>query len=238
MKVLAPSVTCVVTSHMKPYLRGCLESLTVQTRRDFEAVVVDSGQWIGRTDPRSLQMAAIHADYHSHPLIDWVTTGEQANLHERACPSPWAVNQAIRNGLVRGRYMCILSDDDIYKPRFMEAMAGFLDTHPESLAVWCSMDIYRFFGGERVRESGIHAQGAKTAGEFDCQVDGIQVMYRAEVLSKWEDPWLREDPSLDVCRHADGIWLERVAAVAGHVPGLSEVLCEHQRTPLSTYAPS
>lgn len=235
MKVLAPSVTILVTSHMKPYLRGLLESVLAQTRTDFEAVVLDSGQWIGRGDEIAKQMAGIHQDYAAHPLVWWTTTGERPGLPERACPSPWAVNQAISAGVVRGRYMCIVSDDDLYRPDFIARMAGHLDEHEPVQAVWCGMDCFRVRDGHREYTGTIPATGPRTVGGFDCLVDGMQVMYRASLLEKIAAPWLDENPALDSCRHADGLWLERVAAAAGTVDAIAEVLCEHQFTPLSTY---
>ena len=238
MKVLDPAVTCLVTSHMKPYLRGLLESLLAQTRLDFEAVVLDSGQWIGRDDDRSREMAQIHADFASHPLIWWTTTGELPGLASRACPSPWTVNTAIRAGVVRGRYMCIVSDDDLYRPGFMELMAGYLDGHTDALAVFCSMDLYKVTGDGRSYAGSIMAGSPRGAGGFDCQVDGQQMMYRTSLLETIGAPWMNENPDLGSCGHADGLWLERVAAAAGEVHAVPEVLCEHQFTPLSTYSPS
>jgi len=238
VKVLNPAVTILVTSHMKPYLRGLLESIVTQTRRDFEAVVLDSGRWISRDDEAAKEMAAIHADYSGHPLIWWTTTGERPGLPERACPSPWAVNAAIAAGVVRGRYMCIVSDDDAYRPGFVEKMAGYLDAHEPVQAVWCGMDIHRVRDGSREYAYSIPATDTRGAGGFDCRVDGMQVMYRTSLLDRIASPYLDENPALETCRHADGLWLERVAAAAGEVHHVPEVLCDHQMTPLSTYSPS
>lgn len=237
MKVLSPAVTCIVGSHMKPYLRDALNSVLVQTRLDIQVIVADSGQWIGKQDERSQQMASVYADFHHHPLIEWVTTGEGPELKREVCPISWATNQVIRAGLVRGRYVCTFYDDDEYYPTFIEKMAGFLDDNP-ARAVWCSQDRVRLDpdGAETVVGI-IHATSAKSLGMFDCQVDGAQVMFRREVLDSIGDPWLPEDPG-DSCRHSDGIFLERLAMAAGLVPNVPEVLLKHRFTPISTYTPS
>lgn len=239
MKVLSPAVTCLLTSHMKPYLRDSLNSLLAQTRLDFEAVVIDSGQWIGRDDPRSKDMALIHADFATHPLINWVTTGEGPGLAGRKCPVAWAANEAIRAGLVRGRYVCTFYDDDVYGPHFMERMAGYLDGHPGELAVWCSQARNLLHADGSTTQAGhIMALAPKYGPTFDCQVDGAQIMFRREVLDEIGDPWLPEDPDISSCRHSDGIFLDKLGHVCGTVHNIGEVLLEHRATPISTYTPS
>jgi hypothetical protein len=134
--------------------------------------------------------------------------------------------------------MCIVSDDDAYRPQFMERMAGYLDAHEPVQAVCCSMDLFSVTDAGRDYRYSILTPETRYAGGFDCQVDGMQVMYRASLLGKIPGPWMDEDPDLRSCCHADGLWLERVAAAAGEVHAIPEVLCDHQFTPLSTYSPS
>lgn len=239
MKVLSPTVTCIVASHMKPYLKDALASVVGQTRRDMQILVLDSGQWIGHTDDRSKAMARIHKRYSTHPLVEWVTTGEGPGLAGKVCPISWVTNEAIRAGLVRGRYVCTFYDDDRYYPTYMERMAGFLDAHPDTLAVWCSQDrVSVAADGAETPAGGIPADGAKHGPSFDCQVDGTQVMFRREVIDAIGDPWLPENPDVASCRHSDGIFLNRLGSVCGTVPNIPETLVTHRYTPLSTYTPS
>lgn len=238
MKVLSPAVTILLASHMKPYLRDALDSVLGQTRTDMQVLVVDSGQWIRQSDDRSQAMSAIYRDYHHHPLVDWVTTGEGPDLRRQKCPIGWSTNEAIRAGLIRGRYVSTFYDDDQYHPTFVETMAGHLDEHPEDLAVWCSQDRIRLDAdGTETLVGRIEATGRRGPGQFDCQVDGAQIMFRREVLDAIGDPWLPEDPG-DSCRHSDGIFLEKLAQVAGSVPAIPQVLLKHRFTPISTYTPS
>lgn len=238
MKVLAPAVTCLLTSHMKPTLAQAVDSVLAQTRKDFELVIVDSGQWIGRGDDTSLALAAAHATYSAHPLVRWVTTGEQPRLALRRCPVAWATNEAIRAGLIRGRYMCTFYDDDLYKPEFMEKMAGYLDRHPQTGAVWCSQQRLTLNrDGSHAEAGSIMATGPKYGAQFDCLVDGAQVMWRTRLLDAIGDPWLPEDPEDGCCRHSDGIFLNRVGVTAGEVPNIPDVLTVHRFTPWSAYTP-
>ncbi len=69
-------------------------------------------------------------------------------------------------------------------------------------------------------------------------MDGTQVMFRRELLDRIGDPWLTEDPADAVCRHSDGIFLDKIGVLAGAVDNIDEVLVVHRFTELSTYSPS
>jgi glycosyltransferase involved in cell wall biosynthesis len=237
VKVLSPAVTILLASHMKPYLRDAIESVLAQTRRDFQILVVDSGQWIWSDDQRSTDMAAVHLHYRPHPYIDWVTTGEGPELRREKCPIGWATNEAIRAGLIRGRYVATFYDDDVYYPEFIEKMAGYLDEHPEAGAVMCTQDRMRLDADGTEHLVGIIHGSPRTPGMLDCQVDGAQVMFRRGMLDIIGDPWLPEDPG-DSCRHSDGLFLEKLAQACGNVHAIPDVLLKHRFTPISTYTPS
>lgn len=231
----------MLTSHCKPrWLEEAICSVLGQTRRDLELVVADSGQWIGCDDQASREMRRVHAAYSWHPLVVWVTTGERPSLAHRACPAAWTQNQVIRAGLLRGRYFTLFYDDDLYEPEFAEQMAGFLDEHPEALAVWCSQEQRRQEGDGFAHECYRMATVPKVAGQFDCQVDGGQVMMRTSLLGLIGDPWVPEDPAARSCGHIDGLLFERMAVHAGTVPPLPDqrVLCVNRRTALSVNRPA
>lgn len=237
MKVLSPAITCIVGSHMKPYLRDALNSILAQTRLDVQVIVADSGRWLGEEDSTSQAMAQVYYDFHNHPLIEWVTTGEGRELKRERCPIGWVTNEVIRAGLIRGRYVCTFYDDDVYYPTFFERMAAYLDVHDECVGVWCSQDRIRLLpDGSQVKIGWIGATAAKRGPVFDCQVDGAQVMFRREALDAIGDPWLPEDPG-DSCRHSDGIFLDKLGGV-GLVGNIEDTLLAHRFTPISTYTPS
>ena len=234
-----PAVTVLLVSHMKgQYLRVAVESVLAQTRQDFELLVVDSGRW--RDQPGlslSREMADVHRDFKDHPLVAWTFTGEGPNLRATKCPVGWATNRAIRQGLVRGRYMACAYDDDRLLPNFMERMAGYLDTYPQAGAVWCSqfLAVVDAAGTEEI-VAARPATEAKYGASFDCQVDGGQVMWRTSLLDRIGDPWLPEDPGS--CYHSDGVFLDKLGAACGIVPNIPEFLCVNRKTPLSAYSPS
>jgi hypothetical protein len=237
VKVLFPAVTCVLTSHLKPSLGEAVDSVLSQTRKDFQLIILDSGQWIGKTSKIARQMKGFYEEYSFHPLIDWITTGESASLYEQACPISYVTNQAIRAGIIRGRYMCTFYDDDIYEPQFFEKMAGYLDTHPKIGAVYCAENIYAVNEDGTYWQTGILPADAPRsgAGNFDCRMDGASVMWHTSALEEMEQPWLPEDPDYNACRHSDGVFLEKLAAVVGTVGNVPDTLVKNRATPWSTF---
>lgn len=230
---MIPAVSVILTAHLNPYLGEALASLEAQTRRDFECILMDSGQWIGQHDEGR---ASLFGEWSNRPWLEWRMTGEAPGLRDRACPVSVATNLAIRGGL-RGRYVCHFYEDDEYDPRFIEAMAGYLDEHPDERAVWCSQARTRIGrDGSRAVETYISAYDGLAAGAIDCRVDGGQVMYHRSVLDALGDPWMNEDPGQ--CGHSDGIFLERVAQVTGPINAIGGVLMAHRFTPYSTYSPT
>ena len=218
---------------MKPYVTEAIESVLAQTRQDFEVVVVDSGQWVGRGDE---EMRRAHLRHYAHPKVRWTFTNEPADLRASRCPVSWATNLTIRKGGL-GDYICTFYDDDLYYPAFFERMAGYLDEHPDALAVWCSQDRIALDRNGQTRTTGhIPATGPKHPGEMDCRVDGAQVMFRREALDLIGDPWMDENPG--TCGHSDGLFLERLAQVCGEIPAIPDTLLAHRATPISTYSPT
>lgn len=231
-----PTVTCIVTSHMKGYLLGeALASCVTQTRTDVQYLVVDSGKWIGQDDEISREMAAVYAEYGTHPLFDWVMTREPRLV----CPFTSVFNECFRKGLVLGEYVCTFYDDDRYEPTYMEKMAGYLDQHPEAGAVWSGQMRQRIPVTRDVHDDpgqNIPANRVLTPGSIDCRVDGAQVMWRKSLLDSLSDPWM--DEGSGNCGHADGVFLERLVGVCGSIPPIDEFLETHRYTFRSAFTPA
>lgn len=237
MKVLFPAVTCVLTSHLKPSLGEAVDSVLAQTRKDFQLIILDSGQWIGKDSSLAHKMRAFHKKYASHPLVEWVTTGESADLYERACPISYVTNRAIEAGIIRGKYMCTFYDDDVYEPTFFEKMAGYLDSHPEYKAVYCAENIFAVSTTGVSWQTGFLPADSPRSGKgnFDCMMDGASIMWHTSALDAMTPPWLPEDPDYAVCRHSDGIFLEKLAEVVGTVGNIPEPLVRNRATAWSTF---
>lgn len=242
VKHLRPAMTILVTAHLKPTLADTLDSILAQTRRDFAALILDSGQWVGREDESTdaRVMSRLYACYWDHPLIEWIFTGEGPKLSQQKCPVGWVFNEAVRAGLIRGRYLATMYDDDVYHPDFVAEMAGYLDGHPDAMAAWCTEDrVVLAADGTTTLTGRIEPTGPRSGASFDCTVDGAQVVIRREVLDMVGDPWLPEDPAISTCRHSDGIFLDKVGGVCTvHPVQTPHALVTHRFTQWSTYTPA
>ena len=247
MKVIEPKITCLVMSHMKPTLIEALKSLEQQTinLNCIEKIIVDSGLWMDlRPDDEMFKkMSFIYHETIRAGFGEWYFTGEPNNFREKKCPVSYWTNKAIELGLVRGKYFCCHYDDDIYYPTFMEKMAGYLDEHPEAMAVRCTQNRTKINpDGTQTSTSPLEAKSEIVGPHMDCVVDGQQVMMRTEVLTKLKEKYgnelLPEDPDISSCSHSDGIFLNRMGEIIDKLHFINEPLCEHRNTVYSTYTPS
>ena len=213
-----------MTTHGKPTLRAALESVLGQTRGDFQLLVMAAMQPDGLDD--------ILAD----ARVEWQLTGEEPDTHLNTCMVGWSFNEAFRRNAVRGEYVCTFYDDDLYYPNFIAHMAGYLDSHPEAQAVWCTEDRMRLTSQGQELVGQIRAADKRTGRNFDCQVDGMQVMFRREVLNLITQPYLVE--TMGDCGHSDGVFLTRLGAAGVHFDPIDEALCVHRHTPWSSFTPS
>lgn len=231
MKVLSPTISVVMASHMKPsWLPSALDSLVHQTRCDMQIIVIDSGEWIDQPGFAAERMQDIYDQYAKHPFVEWYTLGEPPRLIERKCPYAYIWNKAIRE-LVRGKYVCFATDDDLHSPLYMERMAGFLDENPDRRAVYCAQNRMRHGLVDWVIPADIPRHG----DSFDTHIDMLQMMLRRDIFEDLEDPWFAEDADTDICRHSDGLFMNKVGLLLTEVPNISDILVSHRHTPDSTY---
>lgn len=245
MKVLEPTITCLVMSHMKPTIQQALESVVEQTRiSDVEIVVIDSGRWFDQGDMYLKTSIGNTMEFFlGYPNITWYTTGESKDFAKQACPVAYWTNKAFELGLVRGKYVCMHYDDDIYYKSFFEKMAGYLDEHPEAGAVRCSQNRTKIYkDGHTESTPPLLANDFIVGPHMDCVVDGQQVMIRTSVIEKMKEKYgselLPSDPDVSSCSHSDGIFFNRMSEFIDKLHFIPEVLCEHRNTVYSTYTPT
>lgn len=217
-------ITCLVVSHNKPqYVKESIESLINQTYQDWDAVVMDSGilydggyfGWV--TDRR----------------IKVVRSTETPQLRVKKAMAPWCFNECYRRGFVKGDYITYLCDDDIWYDNAFEVFAEFTRGRD---AVYASQDVAvidpsgnKYVVGER------RATEIRYPGMLDCKVDYLQFCHSRRIIEKLAPEYWPETRSTE--RHADGVFMERVAGLTPVYP-IDIKVSQNRRTPVSTYGPS
>jgi glycosyltransferase involved in cell wall biosynthesis len=97
------------------YIEEALQSVIDQTYPNWELIIVDDAS----------------TDNTQELLKPWLEREPRFRYirHETNKKLPGGLNTSIRN--MRGDYHTWLSDDDLFRPRALEAMVGFLVEHPE-----------------------------------------------------------------------------------------------------------
>jgi glycosyltransferase involved in cell wall biosynthesis len=109
-----PRVAVVVPAYnVTKFIAEALESVRVQTYRDFEVIVVNDGC----PDTDGLEAVL-------RPFAAEIRYLRQENGGVAA-----ARNTAIR--VSRATYIALLDADDVWEPRYLERQVGFLERHPE-----------------------------------------------------------------------------------------------------------
>lgn len=218
--VLIPTVTILMTSTGRmPYMKQALDSVRKQTRQDFELLVINKGEF-----PLDLTI------YPSN--FTFIQTGESDNIKKEVCILGYIFNQAYKQGLIRGEYLCTFYDDDLYNPHFIEKMAGYLDSHPECNIVRCTQNRYEFINDKVVNSAVFKADKIILQGEqVDCKVDGGQVMIRTSILKYMPKPLMTE--IVGDCAHSDGVFLENIMKNTNQMDFIDEALYEHRTVPSS-----
>ncbi len=106
-----PAVSVIIPAYnVAPFIAETLASLWAQTRRDFEAIVVNDGS----TDETEAALA---------PYRDRIVYIAQRNSGVMA-----ARNAGIAAS--RGRFIALLDGDDLWEPKFLEMLVGMLEADP------------------------------------------------------------------------------------------------------------
>jgi hypothetical protein len=116
-----PRITvCLPTYNRAGYLSQCLGSILAQTFSDFEVVVSDNCS----SDATSEIIGALR-----DPRVRYVRNPSNIGVFPN-------MNQCLEQA--RGEYICVVHDDDLYEPRFLECEVEMLDRHPSAAFVHCA----------------------------------------------------------------------------------------------------
>lgn len=113
MPASSPVASILIVAYQSgPDLGRCLEALDRQTRRDFEAILVDNASTDGAVE--------------SIPHYDWLTLVRSPDNLGFAAGNNLAARSA------RGRYLVTLNPDAFAEPGWLDALVAAAERHPEA----------------------------------------------------------------------------------------------------------
>ena len=223
----APPLASVFTPSFNKgqYVADAIRSVLAQDCADFEYWILENS-----TDRVTREVIA--------PLLgDPRIIYEEIDLDpdERAACYPTAMLLNRYYAKAGGRYIFYLSDDDLLEPGCVRRCCEFLEADLARQVCYFSLRVDSVPGGP---ERWIRADAPLGAGTdcpvVDCRIDGGQIAHRRDCLDRVGRPWFPETPVTDQARHADGLFMQKLAACYTFWP-LPEHLATHRRTPLSTW---
>jgi glycosyltransferase involved in cell wall biosynthesis len=114
---------CTPTYNRPEFLRRTIESCLAQTCQDFEIIITDNS-----ADDKSAQMVAKIRDPRIHYYSNNGNIGSLENYKKAV-------------SMVRGKYVQILADDDLIKPKSLELMVNVFEKNPTVGVVMAPMDL-------------------------------------------------------------------------------------------------
>ena len=210
--VTGPLFSIVLPTFERPALLACaLASVSAQTVRDFELIVVDDGSRVAPVLPQGGTVRLVR--------------------HERNLGAAAARNAGIR--VARGRYVAFLDDDDEYLPTFLAATRDALAAAPPSVGLtWCGVRLVPDggAGGAADRPAPAVREPRSLAGRLLWAGAGCGLTLTAACL----DAVGGFDPSLETVEDSD-LFLRVLGRgfAPRRVPGTHVVVHEHAGPRLS-----
>jgi glycosyltransferase involved in cell wall biosynthesis len=203
----SPRVTVLMPVYNgEAYLREAIESILVQTYRDFEFLIINDGS----TD-RSAEVIEAYRDSRIQSVNNETNLGLIATLNKGL-------------DLAEGEFVCRMDQDDISLPERLSRQVAFMQDRPE--IVVCGSWFQKFgVGRDKVVRWQTDPEGIRCGLLFDSMVGHPTVMMRREFLRENN---LYYDPAY---KNAEdfALWL-RISEI-GHIANLGEVLLQYRVHP-------
>lgn len=175
-----PLVSVIVVNwNRREMLRQCLHSLSRQTLRDHQLIIVDNGSSDDSLELRSDETL---------PRAHWVTNAENRGFGV-------AVNQGI--ALAQGTFIALLNNDAEVTPGWLAALVDVLHAHPRAGMAASKIVAFDDHGiidkvGHLIYPDGQNrgrGSGEKDEGQFDtieevAWPDGCAALYRREMIDE------------------------------------------------------
>ncbi len=222
-------VSCFTPSYNKGQIAvEGVKSILNQTYQNFEFVVVDNSD---DDHTRKLMRRVCK----NQDKVLYIEQDFSEDLRKSQFVGSLLVNEYLPN--LTGDLIIYKSDDDLLYPDCFERCVTYFVQHPDTMAVWFSMNVTEqdkdgFFHLAEIKADRPIGFGTKDA-KLDCMLDGGQIMYRKECLRDIKQPFYSPDWLL--ASHADGGFMDKLAEKYTFYPIDSDYLLEHRRTEKSTF---
>jgi glycosyltransferase involved in cell wall biosynthesis len=121
----APVVSVIIPAYKAvPFIRETLESVFVQTFRQFEVIIVNDGS------PDTVEFEAVLAPFSSRIVY----------IKQENRGLSGARNSGVR--VAKGEYIALLDADDSWEPNYLEVQLGFLEHDPQAMVVYSNARIF------------------------------------------------------------------------------------------------
>ena len=232
-------ISCFIPSHNKgEYATDAIASVFAQDFNDWELFIVENSTDGGAT--RGI-IKEFLGTYLNHPRVHYVELDDLDEERSKFYITAWLMNLYYQKA--NGDIIFYLSDDDVFEPKIFGRGVKHFDENPDIDALYFHLARGFVHGPgeglsmESTNYPPILADIVRGPDDVDCQIDGGQIAYRTSVLSKIEQPWFPDDKVGQTANHADGLHMQKVAAVAPFHP-LPYYGTKHRFTPISTWSRS
>lgn len=224
-----PDVSLILVSHDKPNLvREAVDCVLSQSFQNWQAVLIDSGVLLNQG----------FFDFVKDPRMRIMPSGETRELARTRNMASWCFNKLLNAGEVQGELVLYLCDDDLLYPQaFQTYWEFYTSNNREPQAMYSSQDIGLVNAQGKTKIIG-RRTAEKPAGRFcrgqrlDCRVDYLQFCHTMAILQKYREVYKTTQYHSEDKRdagHADGIFMERIGALATVHP-IRSVLSMNRRT--------
>lgn len=213
--------TCIILSHDKPkYVWDAINSIRNQIFTDWECILFDSGVLYDIGFFKELEQ-----DKRFNIVRSWETT----QLSKRKTIASWCFNECFREGLVHGKYVTYLCDDDLLYPNAYQDFYNFFQTliGKDAKACYAAVDqTITDEQGNRIDIGEIGANGIRgscvNGSRMDLFLDYLQICHSVDLLKEFpSDEYWPEHK--DHVTHADGLFMEKIGLFSPIYPIKSKI---------------
>jgi len=192
-------VTVMLLSHNRPQLvKQTIYSVLWQTLEDFELLIIENS-----TDNETKQVVESFTD--DRIKIYYEDPSEQDSSKQAIVPVYF--NKYV--GVAQGKYIFLLSDDDLLLPSCLEELYEFCESRGVACAYMGQFWMDYAEGSWKMKEHREYDVLFHKGHQPSCIIGGSSVLVRKDCFDEIEQPYYPLEPALSGM--ADGLFLDKVA---------------------------